>query len=71
MGLGLSHMSIESNRLPAAGDVLLLQRIASSRDRAAFAQLFDSYAPRVKSFMMRKGANPDQAEDLVQETMIL
>jgi RNA polymerase sigma-70 factor, ECF subfamily len=70
MGLGLSHMSIESNRLPAAGDVLLLQRIASSRDRAAFAQLFDSYAPRVKSFMMRKGANPDQAEDLVQETMI-
>jgi RNA polymerase sigma-70 factor, ECF subfamily len=48
----------------------LLTRIAESRDRAAFAQLFDQYAPRVKSFMMRKGANSEQAEDLVQETMI-
>ena len=48
----------------------LLTRIAESRDRAAFAQLFDQYAPRVKSFMMRKGANAEQAEDLVQETMI-
>ncbi len=48
----------------------LLTRIAESRDRGAFAQLFDQYAPRVKSFMMRKGANAEQAEDLVQETMI-
>jgi RNA polymerase sigma-70 factor, ECF subfamily len=48
----------------------LLSRISESRDRAAFAQLFDQYAPRVKSFMMRKGANSEQAEDLVQETMI-
>jgi RNA polymerase sigma-70 factor, ECF subfamily len=48
----------------------LLTRIAENRDRAAFAQLFDQYAPRVKSFMMRKGANSEQAEDLVQETMI-
>jgi RNA polymerase sigma-70 factor, ECF subfamily len=70
MGLGLAFMSIDVEKSRSGGDVLLLQRIAVSRDRAAFAQLFDSYAPRVKSFMMRKGANPDQAEDLVQETMI-
>jgi RNA polymerase sigma-70 factor, ECF subfamily len=48
----------------------LLSRIAEKRDRAAFAALFDAYAPRVKSFMMRKGASSEQAEDLVQETMI-
>jgi RNA polymerase sigma-70 factor (ECF subfamily) len=48
----------------------LLTRIALTRDRAAFASLFDAFAPRVKSFMMRKGATAEQAEDLVQETMI-
>jgi RNA polymerase sigma-70 factor, ECF subfamily len=58
---GPSGMSAESE---------LLTRISESRDRVAFAQLFDHYAPRVKSFMMRKGANAEQAEDLVQETMI-
>jgi RNA polymerase sigma-70 factor, ECF subfamily len=48
----------------------LLARVAASKDREAFAALFDHFAPRVKSFMMRKGSNADQAEDLVQETMI-
>ena len=56
----------------ARGDqfVDLLTRIAASKDRMAFATVFDHFAPRVKSFMMRKGSNPEQAEDLVQETMI-
>lgn len=48
----------------------LLARVAELRDRAAFAALFDHFAPRVKSFMMRKGSNAEQAEDLVQEAMI-
>jgi RNA polymerase sigma-70 factor, ECF subfamily len=47
-----------------------LARVAEHRDRTAFAALFDHFAPRVKSFMMRKGASAEQAEDLVQETMI-
>jgi RNA polymerase sigma-70 factor, ECF subfamily len=50
--------------------VTLLLRISDKRDRAAFAQLFDHFAPRVKAFMMRKGSNAEQAEDLVQETML-
>jgi RNA polymerase sigma-70 factor (ECF subfamily) len=48
----------------------LLARVAEKRDRSAFAEIFDHFAPRVKSFMMRKGATAEQAEDLVQETMI-
>ncbi|CAN0442140.1 unnamed protein product, partial [Phaeothamnion confervicola] len=49
---------------------VLLFRVANARDRAAFATIFDHFAPRVKSFMMRKGASAEVAEDLVQETMI-
>jgi RNA polymerase sigma-70 factor (ECF subfamily) len=48
----------------------LISRVAVNRDRDAFARLFDHFAPRLKSFMMRKGASPDAAEDLVQEAMI-
>jgi RNA polymerase sigma-70 factor, ECF subfamily len=70
MGTGLALMTSDTESHHVAADVLLLRRIAEARDRLAFAQLFDAYAPRVKNFMMRKGANPDQAEDLVQETMI-
>jgi RNA polymerase sigma-70 factor (ECF subfamily) len=58
------------NAGPSGRDPALIGRIAASRDRVAFAALFDAYAPRVKGFMMRKGATAEQAEDLVQETMI-
>ncbi len=68
LGIGLMNTGIEST-IPAE-DAVLLRRIAELRDRAAFAALFDAYAPRVKSFMLRKGASLEQAEDLVQETMI-
>jgi RNA polymerase sigma-70 factor (ECF subfamily) len=48
----------------------LIKRVAQSRDRQAFAQLFDHFAPRLKSFMMRKNTSAELAEDLVQEAMI-
>ena len=48
----------------------LLAAVAVTKDRVAFAKLFDHFAPRVKSFMLRKGASAELAEDLVQETMI-
>ncbi len=48
----------------------LISRVAESRDRQAFAELFDHFAPRLKSFMMRKSASAELAEDLVQEAMI-
>ena len=47
-----------------------LSRVAQFRDRVAFATLFDYFAPRLKYFLMRKGSNAEQAEDLVQEAMI-
>jgi RNA polymerase sigma-70 factor, ECF subfamily len=48
----------------------LIGRVAQSHDRSAFAELFDHFAPRLKSFMMRKNASAELAEDLVQEAMI-
>lgn len=48
----------------------MITRVAQNHDRQAFALLFDHFAPRLKSFMMRKNASPELAEDLVQEAMI-
>src|SRR3990167_10804883 len=44
--------------------------IAGARSRAAFAELFGFYAPRLKSYLLRLGAGDAEAEELVQEVMI-
>lgn len=49
----------------------LIEEIADRRCKEAFAALFDHFAPRLKSFMMLKGADPQLAEDLVQDTLLL
>jgi RNA polymerase sigma-70 factor (ECF subfamily) len=48
----------------------LIRAVATSRDRAAFAALFSHYAPRVKAFLQRRGADTAQAEELAQETLL-
>jgi RNA polymerase sigma factor (sigma-70 family) len=48
----------------------LLERIAARGDRAAFATLFDHYAPRVKGYLGRLGLEPGRAEDLTQDVMV-
>ncbi len=48
----------------------LLDRVAPRQDKTAVAVLFQHYGPRVKSFMVRKGANPELADDLAQETLL-
>lgn len=48
----------------------LLRRIAERADRAAFRELYETYGPRVKAYMMRKGADAGTAEDLAQETLL-
>ena len=45
-------------------------RIAASADRAAFAEVFDVFAPRLKSYMLRLGADGPLAEELVQEVLL-
>ncbi|MBK0329375.1 sigma-70 family RNA polymerase sigma factor [Rhodobacteraceae bacterium F11138] len=44
--------------------------VRDGRDRAAFAALFDHFAPRLKGFFMRSGTASAQAEEIVQEVML-
>ena len=48
----------------------LLARIAQGSDAAAFHELYQSYGPRVKAYLVRRGADPATAEDLAQETLL-
>ena len=40
------------------------------RDKAAFEQLFDYYAPRLKGFIIRSGTSNAQAEEITQDVML-
>jgi RNA polymerase sigma-70 factor (ECF subfamily) len=48
----------------------LVAAIATRQDRAAFADLFAFYAPRLKAYLIRLGLGPSQAEDTAQEVMV-
>ena len=55
--------------MEALPDNALLGRIAQ-RDRAAFQVLFQRFAGRVKSFMLRYAMPDDEAEEIAQEVMV-
>jgi len=48
----------------------LIRQVAEHEDRAAFARLFDHFAPRIKAYLLRLGASDMQAEELAQEVML-
>ena len=48
----------------------LIAAIAARGDRAAFARLFEYFAPRIKTYMQRSGLTEAGAEELAQETML-
>lgn len=48
----------------------LMLAVRDRRDRDAFGELFDHFAPRLKSMLMRSGANASDAEEIAQEAMV-
>lgn len=51
----------------------VMHRVATTRDRAAFAELFKHFAPKVKSYallMRHVFTSPEMADELVQEVML-
>jgi RNA polymerase sigma factor (sigma-70 family) len=48
----------------------LILSVARNKDEQAFLALFNHFAPRVKSFLMR-GLSEQEAEELAQETMLM
>lgn len=47
-----------------------IEAVATRRDRAAFVALFEHFAPRVKTFVMRSGTSDATAEEIAQQTML-
>ena len=65
--------SLSSQSRPRPDDahlVALITAIALERSRAAFSELFHAFAPRLKAYVMRAGADGRMAEEVVQEAMI-
>lgn len=48
----------------------LLSRIVADRSDAAFRDLFEAYGPRLRTFMMKQGADAHVAEELAHETLV-
>jgi len=44
--------------------------IAARQDRAAFTELFNHFAPRLKAYLARNGAGDSQAEEIAQEALL-
>ena len=68
-------MTIESESLSMRGPsnqeaVYWLRDVALKKDKTAFEKLYGQFAPRIKSYMMRHGAESGWADDLAQETMV-
>ena len=48
----------------------LLMRVRDVQDEAAFAALFEHFAPRIKGFLMRSGESGAVAEEVAQDVMV-
>ncbi|PZM09608.1 sigma-70 family RNA polymerase sigma factor [Rhizobium tubonense] len=49
----------------------LAKAVADRRDQRAFSELFDYFAPRLKSWLLRQRMPAGEAEELVQEVMVV
>ena len=47
----------------------LIKKVDTLKDTSAFEELFNHFAPRVKAFLMKSGADPQMAEECSQEVM--
>jgi RNA polymerase sigma-70 factor (ECF subfamily) len=48
----------------------LLSSIGRNQDKASFADIFQHFAPRVKSYMVKLGCVDEMAEELTQQTLL-
>jgi RNA polymerase sigma-70 factor, ECF subfamily len=49
----------------------LMEKVAQFKDKVAFGELFSYYGPRVKTYLLRLGADDALAEELAQEVMVI
>lgn len=67
-------LHIDGEKVPPHTEISLQTRwmlaVRDHRDRQAFANLYDHFAPRLKGFVMRSGTSAGQAEEIVQDVML-
>ena len=61
------HTGVNKNEVVFCG---YLHDIANYQDREAFSKIFEYFAPRLKSYFIKAGAQENQAEEVIQEVMI-
>ena len=49
--------------------VELIRKVEINKDVSAFEEIFNHFAPRVKAFLMKSGADPQMAEECTQEVL--
>ena len=64
---GSKNLSLEKNNKKVWAE--LIKKVETLKDTSAFEELFNHFAPRVKAFLMKSGADPQMAEECSQEVM--
>ena len=64
---GSKNLSLEKNNKKVWAE--LIKKVETLKDTSAFEKLFNHFAPRVKAFLMKSGADPQMAEECSQEVM--
>lgn len=65
-------MSAAGTFVPDPGALAaLIAKVATTRDKQAYATLFKYYAPRVKTYLRRCGLGSNIADEITQEVMLL
>lgn len=60
----------EAAKADAQRHAAWLEAVAKNQDRAAFAELFNHFGPRVKAYLMRLGSDDTMAEEVAQDVMV-
>ena len=69
--LRLVNTSMEPDSISHPQDFSqLLVQLAAQQDKLLFMQLYDYFSPRLKNFLVKKGAAVELAEELVQEALL-
>ena len=65
--MGIGPRALDDTKGHSWEELMLM--VSSNQDRSAFKRLFNHFAPRIKSFLMKAGADPTMAEECSQEAM--
>ena len=64
-----SNKNVSSESINKKRWTKLIKKVETLKDTSAFEELFNHFAPRVKAFLMKSGADPQLAEECSQEVM--